>query len=267
MKPQAYSGRIRATKDEVDTRRKRIFDIVAEQQPMTVRQVFYRAVVMNLVEKSEKGYCKVQDDLTVLRRNGTLPYDWLTDEGRAPRQPYMVEGIVEALNNARRHYRKDPWQDKEELVQIWVEKNALAGVINPVTSEYGVALMVTVGYSSITFAYEAAQTIDAFDGPVFIYHFGDFDPSGQDAARALEEELRLHAPGADITFTRVAVTPEQIREWNLPTRPTKASDPRAAKFGSAQSVELDAIEPNRLRQLVRDTLEQHLTPMRTTRSR
>jgi hypothetical protein len=103
MKPQAYSGRIRATKDEVDTRRKRIFDIVAEQQPMTVRQVFYRAVVMNLVEKSEKGYCKVQDDLTVLRRNGTLPYDWLTDEGRAPRQPYMVEGIVEALNNARRH--------------------------------------------------------------------------------------------------------------------------------------------------------------------
>src|SRR5215472_5635139 len=133
----------------------------------------------------------------VLRRNGTLPYDWLTDEGRAPRQPYMVEGIVEALNNARRHYRKDPWQHKDELVQIWIEKNALAGVIEPVTREYGVALMVTVGYSSITFAYKAAQTIDTFPGPVHIYHFGDYDPSGQDAARALEEELRLHAPGAD----------------------------------------------------------------------
>src|SRR5215471_3237471 len=136
MTPRFHSGRQRATKDEVDTRRQRIYEIVGAQQPMTVRQVFYRAVVMNLVEKSEKGYRKVQDDLTELRRNGTLPYDWLTDEGRRPRQPYMVEGIVEALNDARRDYRKDPWQHKDELVQIWIEKNALAGV-NMIGSQHG----------------------------------------------------------------------------------------------------------------------------------
>jgi hypothetical protein len=259
MTPRFHSGRIRATKDEVETRRRRIYEIVAEDHPMTVRQVFYRAVVLNLVEKTEKGYRKVQDDLTELRRGGTVPYDWIIDEGRGARKIYTANDLAQALNDTRRRYRKDPWQDKDELVQVWVEKNALAGVIKPITDEYGVALMVTVGYSSISFAYVAGEAINDFDGPVYIYHFGDYDPSGQDAARALEEELRLHAPDADITFTRMAVTPEQIRDWKLPTRPTKASDPRAAKFESDQSVELDAIPPKDLRQLVRDTIEKHLS--------
>jgi hypothetical protein len=70
--------------------------------------------------------------------------------------------------------------------------------------------------------------------------------------------LRELAPDADITFERIAVTPEQIAEWDLPTRPTKASDTRAKAFGSSLSVELDAIEPNQLRALVQDTIELHL---------
>jgi hypothetical protein len=128
-----------------------------------------------------------------------------------------------------------------------------------VTYEYGVALMAAVGYASITFAYEAAQVMKELYHPIYVYHFGDYDPSGQDAARAIEKELRLHAPNAEIHFKRVAVTPEQIKEWKLPTRPTKASDPRSKKFGSDVSVELDAIRPNALRDLVRTTIERHLS--------
>jgi len=95
---------------------------------------------------------------------------------------------------------------------------------------------------------------------VYIYHLGDFDPSGVNAGEKIEETLRELAPDADIYFERVAVTPEQIIEWSLPTRPTKASDTRAKSFGSASSVELDAIEPNQLRSLVQEVIERHLPP-------
>jgi hypothetical protein len=256
--PDSLIKRARSTKTETETRRRRVLCIVENDHPMIVRRVYYQAVVQGLVGKTENDYDKIQNDLTGLRRSAEIPYDWLIDEGRRLRRPYTVEGIVEALNNVRLQYRKDPWQRIAEYVQIWVEKNALAGVIEPVTNEYDVALMAAVGYSSITFAHQAAQIIKHLNHPVFIYHFGDYDPSGVDAARALEKEFRLHAPGADVTFERVAVTHEQLRDWNLPTRPTKASDPRAKKFGSDISVELDAIKPSVLRDLVRGVIERHL---------
>lgn len=105
--------------------------------------------------------------------------------------------------------------------------------------------------------YNAAEAINDLNVPAYIYHLGDFDPSGVNAGEKIEETLRELAPGADIAFERIAVTPEQITAWALPTRPTKSSDTRAKSFG-AISVELDAIEPNRLRSLVQETIELHL---------
>ena len=95
------------------------------------------------------------------------------------------------------------------------------------------------------------------DRPVFICHLDDFDPSGVDAARKIEAELRSVAPGASIPFERLAVTPEQVAAWSLPTRPTKTSDSRARSFGSV-FVELDAIAPGTLRDLVRAAIQRHL---------
>ncbi len=85
------------------------------------------------------------------------------------------------------------------------------------------------------------------------------DTSRQPPAQSTEETLRKLAPNADIIFERLAVTATQIRDWRLPTRPTKKSDSRAKTFG-AELVELDAIEPEQLRQLVRNAIEQHLPP-------
>jgi hypothetical protein len=85
----------------------------------------------------------------------------------------------------------------------------------------------------------------------------DFDPSSVNAGEKIKKTLREMAPNEEIYFERVAVTPEQIREWDLPTRPTKTSDTRAKSFGDI-SVELDAIEPEQLRELVREVIEQHL---------
>src|SRR5262249_21466987 len=167
--------------------------------------------------------------------------------------------VEQALRDTARFYRKALWTDAGSYVEIWLEKDALAGVVYPVTSMYDVPLMVARGYASLSFLYDAAEYINTLDVPTFIYHCGDFDPSGVNAGEKIEETLREMAPDAEIFFERIAVTPEQIRAWALPTRPTKPSDTRAKNFGDI-SVELDAIEPNHLRALVQATIELHLPP-------
>src|SRR5262245_14626203 len=123
---------------------------------------------------------------------------------------------------------------------------------------YDVPLMVARGYASLSFLHSAADYINRLSVPTYIYHLGDFDPSGVNAGEKIEETLRELAPDAEIYFERIAVTPEQIADWDLPTRPTKASDTRSRSFSSAISVELDAIEPNRLRALVQHATERNL---------
>jgi hypothetical protein len=254
--------RYRSTKAEVEERREKLFEIVDAMRPMTVRQVFYQATVRGVIEKSERGYTKVQTDLTLLRRAGDLPYNWLADNTRWQRKPRTFASIQQALLNTAKFFRKDLWDDADTHVEVWLEKDALAGVLYPVMSMYDVPLMVARGYASLSFLHTAAEYISDLNVPTYIYHLGDHDPSGVNAGEKIEETLRDMAPDADIYFERLAVTPPQIIEWNLPSRPTKASDTRAAKFDSDFSVELDAIAPERLREIVGDAIERHLPPER-----
>jgi hypothetical protein len=249
--------RRRATKAEVEERRERLFVIVEQMQPMTVRQIFYQASVRSIVEKSEAGYNKVQTDLVQMRRSGALPYAWLADNTRWQRKPNTFDNIDQALQETARLYRKALWSDADSYVEVWLEKDALAGVVYPVTSQYDVKLMVARGYASLSFLHGAAEYISTLDVPAYIYHLGDFDPSGVNAGEKIEQTLKEMAPSAEIHFERIAVNPEQIAAWGLPTRPTKKSDSRSKGFGDI-SVELDAIEPNRLRAIVRETIERHL---------
>jgi len=191
---------------------------------MTVRQVFYQATVRGLVEKAESGYGKVQNDLTLMRRDGVLPYDWLADNTRWQRKPQTFDSVEQALRETAAFYRKSLWTDADSYVEIWLEKDALSGVILPITSMYDVPLMVARGYASLSFLYNAADYINTLTVPTYIYHLGDFDPSGVNAGEKIEETLREMAPDAEIYFERLAVTEEQIDAWNLPTRPTKKSD-------------------------------------------
>ena len=255
--PTRQIKRQRATKAEVETRREALLDIIDDGKPMTVRQVFYQATVRGLVEKAESGYGKVQNDLTLMRRDGVLPYDWLADNTRWQRKPQTFDSVEQALRETAAFYRKSLWTDADSYVEIWLEKDALSGVILPITSMYDVPLMVARGYASLSFLYNAADYINTLTVPTYIYHLGDFDPSGVNAGEKIEETLREMAPDAEIYFERLAVTEEQIDAWNLPTRPTKKSDTRSKSFGDI-SVELDAIEPNRLRQIVQEAIEQHL---------
>lgn len=249
----------RATKAEVERRRHALIDIIAAMKPMTVRQVFYQATVHGIVEKSEAGYTKVQTDLVLMRKVGALPYDWLADNTRWQRKPRTFSSVEQALQDTAQFYRKSLWDDAGCYVEIWLEKDALSGVVMPVTSMFDVPLMVARGYASLSFLHTAAEVIRDLGVPAYIYHLGDYDPSGVNAGEKIESTLREMAPDAEIHFKRLAVTPHQIEAWGLPTRPTKASDTRAKNFGDV-SVELDAIQPRLLRGLVQAAIEQHLPP-------
>jgi hypothetical protein len=254
--------RSRATNKEIAARRDALYDIVQAGKPMTIRQVYYQASVHGIVAKTEKAYKTVIiAELTNMRRAGIIPYDWITDNTRWPRKPRTYRTIADALADTAENYRKSLWADMDCYVEVWLEKDALAGVLLPVTATFDVPLMVSRGYASLSFLHNAAETIKGIAEPTHIYHLGDYDPSGVNAGEKIEETLREMAPDADITFMRLAVTPEQIEAWKLPTRRTKPKDTRAKRFGSKVSVELDAIEPNMLRRLVREAIERHMPPI------
>jgi hypothetical protein len=257
--------RSRRTKREMAEIREGLWDIVQVGSPMTVRQVFYRAVAAGLVGKTEAEYqgtvCRL---LTEMRRAHELPYHWLVDNTRWMRKPSTYRNLNSFLAGVKHSYRKQIWNDQDAYVEIWLEKDALAGVLNPVTSQWDVPLMVTRGYPSLSYVHDAAETIAGQGKDAYIYYFGDHDPSGVDIPRKVEEDLRQFVeedpegdPDTEIHFERVAVLPEQIRDWCLPTRPTKKTDTRAKRF-VGESVELDAVEPQRLRSLVEDRIVQHV---------
>jgi hypothetical protein len=105
--------RNRATKAEVGDRRAALIEIVANQRPMTVRQVFYQATVQNLVDKTEAGYTKVQTDLVKIRQDGSLPYSWIADNTRWQRKPRTFDSVQDALDATARLYRRSLWTDAE----------------------------------------------------------------------------------------------------------------------------------------------------------
>ncbi len=250
-RPSPIKSRKRATAAEVEARRADLIAILEEMQPMTVRQVFYQATVRGVIDKTEAGYKKIQTDLVWLRQQGLVPYSHLADNTRWQRKPRTFTGIEDALQETARLYRRSLWADADCYVEVWLEKDALSGVVAPVTYAYDVPLMVARGYASLSFLHSAAEQIKELGRPAHIYHLGDFDPSGVDAGRNIERRLREFAgDDIDIHFDRLAVTPEQIAEWKLPSRPTKSTDSRSRSFGLAESVELDAIPPADLRSLV-----------------
>ena len=178
----------------METRYDALIAIVAATAPTTVRGAFYQAEVSGIVEKQESGYDKVQRGLVTLRRDGRVAYADIVDRTREVIRPYTCSSVADALRDTVVSYRRSLWDDMPVRTEVWLEKQALAGVIEPVTGQYDVPLMVARGYSSETFIADAAEAIANFDRPAFVYYLADYDPSGQDAARAVRETLGRLAP-------------------------------------------------------------------------
>lgn len=254
--------RSRRTRDDVEALDRALHEIVGADPPMTVRQVFYQATVRGLVPKHEgKGYRVVQRRLVALREAGVLPYSWITDNARMVRGLDRYTDLEHFAAQSAELYRRDYWARSDVRVEVWLEKDALAGVLYPVVvTEWGLDLFVTRGFASVSYL-ESAAAAARYDGrPTFIYVLTDLDPSGIDIARKVAQELPRRAPRVEMTVRRLAVTLEQVEAMNLPTRPTKQTDTRAKKFEveyGTESVELDAIPPSALRQMVSNAITQH----------
>ena len=175
----------------MQTIRDGLFEIVREQRPMSVRGVCYQASNRKLVEKTEAEFKgTVTRLLGAMRREKRIPYTWLTDATRWMHKSPSFDSLTEALEETQSFYRRSLWANQRVRVEIWCEKEALAGVLMEETDRWDVPLMVSRGYSSLTYLYSAAEAIVAAEKPTFIYHFGDFDPSGIDIPRVIEKQIR-----------------------------------------------------------------------------
>lgn len=237
----------------------------AEYGPVSVRGLYYQAEVAGIpgIDKTESSYDKVQRQVLLLRRSGRLAYEHIADGTRWMRKPASYDDKNAALRALASSYRQNPWRGLDTYVEIWVEKDALAGVIFPVTEEYDVPLMVARGFSSETFAFEAVAQRGRDSRDYHVYYFGDFDRSGQDAAHSLREKLQRFADDLPqcrcrVIFHLMAITLEQIFELLLPTRPHKRTSVADRRWPHEFACELDAMPPDILRALVRDCIEQHL---------
>jgi hypothetical protein len=259
--------RTRRTKTDISEIRTAIHDVIEDDPPMTVRQVFYQLVSRGVIEKTDEAYKGTVVRLMAdMRLEGELRWSWVIDETRRRRITETYDNVEEALEATAKFYRRSALREADDYVEIWCEKDALAGALWEVTSDYDVPLMVSRGMPSLTFLYGTAQAVyraaqqEKF---TYIYQFGDHDPSGVLIPKSIERRLnemceRLDCPAPIIE--RVALTEDHIAEFNLPTRPTKRDGNRHAKKFEGESVELDALPPNILRDMVREVIEQHITP-------
>ena len=254
--------RRRATAAEMEARAQFFIDYAHEHGPVTVRGLYYQAEVAGVpgIDKTESGYNKTQIQVLKLRRAGRMPYFQIADATRYMRRPRTFDGWQDALESTARLYRKSLWAGSDYEVEIWLEKSALAGVVQPVTFDYDVPLMPTGGYSSETFAFEAVDDLRDTGKTLVVYSLYDFDRSGKDAERSLQEKVERFGRdfGVPVIFNALGLTVEQVEALNLPTRPHKRNTPADRAWPHDFACELDAIPPDTLRQMVRQAIERHL---------
>lgn len=239
-------------------------DLAGLHDRMTVRQVFYALEVRGVVEKTENGYRQVQTQVLAMRRQGLLDWSFITDGTRWQRKPTTWSSSEDYIKSVARTYRRDLWRSQGLRIEVWLEKDALADIVVDVTDAWDVSLMVSRGQSSATFLQAAAKTAEQqyrADGTITqIYTMYDYDAGGERASRTIARQLPDLAGKAPVIVHRLAVTDSQIKDWDLPTRPPKKKDPEAAKWGDRPAVELDAISPDQLRDLVENAIVGHIYP-------
>jgi hypothetical protein len=260
-------SRPRRSKADIDDIKSAILDVIGEDPPMTVRQVFYQLVSRGVIEKTEAEYKQTVIRLMAdMRLSGELRYAWVIDESRRRRITQTYDSVTEAVEATAKFYRRSALREAAEYIEIWCEKDALAGALWDATSDYDVPLMVSRGMPSLTFLHGTAVEIYRAaeqNKSSYIYQFGDWDPSGVLIPQSIERRLdemceRLDCPPP--VLKRVALTEAHIAEFDLPTRPTKRDGNTHARSFEGDSVELDALPPHVLRDMVREVIERHITP-------
>ena len=227
---------------------------------LTLRQLYYQLVSNDLISNQTTEYANLSDILTRARMGGFVDWDAIEDRVRIPRKSSEWEDLGGLVDSACSSYRLPRWQDQDYYIELWTEKDAIAGILLPITKKYHITLIVNRGYSSVTAMYDASKRFIAHeDKKCLLLYLGDHDPSGLDMDRDITH--RLEEFGADIRYQRIGLTWDQIQSYRPPPNPAKVSDPRADKyieqFGE-QSWEVDALPPEVLHKLVETMIQRNM---------
>lgn len=250
--------RARRTKDQTAALREMLYAVLAEHHPMTVRQAYYQLVARQAIANNRGQYQAISTLLVDMRKAGIVPWEWIEDRNRRPRHVPMWDDLPDFGRTVLASYRRDVWATQPNMIEVWLEKDALSGIFEDVIEPYGVTLNVGRGYDGWDSIHNAADRYCDGEGVTVLY-FGDFDPSGEDMVRSLRE--RLGMLGSSPTVIKCALTLEDVQRYSLPPDFTKATDSRrsgfVAKYGDI-SVELDALPTTILRAQVLREVEQRM---------
>jgi len=218
------------------------------EQPATLRQLFYRLVSKSILVNTNGDYKKLSRVTARAREREEIPFEWLTDRSRPEYEPNAFDNPHEYLDVMSRGYRRNYWTDQPTHCEIWTEKDALTGSLEPVTNQFGVTMRVGRGFVSVTRANEIAQRFARLNKQgkdIHVFYLGDHDPSG----RCIEEEIRarVHRYGSGpFKMRRIAIHPGDIKKFHLPPLRIKVADSRAVAFYTKHGercVEVDALPP------------------------
>ncbi len=252
--------RVRADRAAMEMRRQTLIEIAREAAPASVRNIYYRAVVAGLVEKTRNGYLKVQRAILELRRDGEIPWNWVVDTGRRVIRPDTNFSARDELSWIAENYRRTPWQLGLIRIEIWTESDSVAGQIKPVGDEYDVPIYPMKGQVSETFVKDAADYYLASRSlRIVVLYAGDFDPAGLEIESQLQAKIATYSGRDDVEFLRLGVTAEQAAAFQaLGTKPKKRSWRTASgeeMSFSGQAIECEAMPADRLRALFAQTIE------------
>lgn len=224
---------------------------------LTVRQLFYQMVARGLIPNTQRMYKNMVNLITNGRLAGMIDWNMIEDRVRQIIYPGHWKDPADIVRAAAQSFRVNRWEDQPNHIEIMIEKDALAGVLESVCSDLDVRLIPNRGYASSSTMYRHGWRMydrKSQDGKeLYVLYLGDFDPSGLDMDRDIVERLKLFSYYQQIHFERLALTMPQIEEHDPPPNPAKMSDSRVWKFIAEhgdQSWELDALPPNILRDLV-----------------
>ena len=227
---------------------------------LTLRALHYQLVGEGMTNDIQH-YKRVVSAMIDARWDGLIDFEQFSDLDRAMigETQYEITDLEEKVSVAQEEiknwmtiYGKNIWENQDYYVEVLIEKKALQGVFQPICRKWKVGLGACKGYPSLTFLHELSQRFktvrDQTDKQLVIIYAGDYDPSGEDIPRSIQENLERF--GVEVDIRRIALMEHQVRQWNLPPAPAKLTDSRTANWEGLGQVELDAVRPERLQELV-----------------
>ncbi len=245
-----------------------IANFQAEGFDLTLRQLYYQLVSRAVIPNNEKSYDNIGALINDARLAGLVDWNAIVDRTRNLRNLPHWDKPSEIIDGAARQFNYDRWATQPGRVEVWIEKDALIGVIGGTCTSLDTPYFSCRGYTSQSEMWAAAQRITKRyleqEQETTILHLGDHDPSGIDMTRDITDRLQMFCEGDGAIapiVDRIALNMNQIRKYNPPPNPAKITDSRAAQYIAEygnESWELDALDPKVIVALIKKNIVTHI---------